>query len=110
MELMVNGKNSSPGMLHLPSAPFTPFRVLDKCHVAKKDSMVQIKNKQNISFINLKKKEKKWNTRFSSLLLSYHSSSSSIPSPPPLPPAVTLATMPPDAAIYICQHIFPFCR
>jgi len=59
MELMVNGKNSSPGMLHLPSAPFTPFRVLDKCHVAKKDSMVQIKNKQNISFINLKKKEKK---------------------------------------------------
>jgi len=32
----------SPGMLHLPYAPFTPFMVLDEWHVVKKDLMVQI--------------------------------------------------------------------
>jgi len=29
-------------MLHLPHAPFSPFRVLDERHVAKKDPRVDI--------------------------------------------------------------------
>jgi len=32
----------SSGMLHLPHAPFSPFKVLNETHVAKKDSRVEI--------------------------------------------------------------------
>jgi len=53
----------SLGMLHLPSDPFTPFMVLDEWYVVKKDSMVQLKNKQikikikNVCFNETKKKK-----------------------------------------------------
>ena len=57
-------------MLHLASAPFTPFRGLDEWHVEKKDWMVQIKNKQT-SFFELKNKRKMKHAHLSLLLFFY---------------------------------------